>query len=100
MAWGFPVRATAWIGWWCHSRRQHTEAPLPKSNLHLFLSVSVCFSLMKIFSLPVGRLKVLLCSLLYDLKRREFLWIVFPSYAGFLFLNQTAQHPRTVSVLA
>lgn len=43
MACGFPVRASAWIGWWCHSRRQHTEAPLPKSNLHLFLSVSVWY---------------------------------------------------------
>lgn len=40
MACGFPVWATAWVVV-PFTKTGHTEAPLPKSNLHLFLSVSV-----------------------------------------------------------
>lgn len=52
-----------------------------------------------IFSLPVGRLQVLLCFLFRHSRSREFPWIAFPSGAGFLCPNQAAQQSLTPGCL-
>lgn len=77
----------------------HTEASLLRSEL-VPCPFQPSFNLMKIFELPVGKLKVLLCFLFYNPRRREFPWMVFPSCVDFFCPNQTAQDAHTARVPA
>lgn len=66
----------------------------------VFLSLTTWLQSEEDLQSPRGALRVRLCPLFYEPRRREILWIDFPGCAGFLLLNQTAQHPHTARVAA
>lgn len=90
----FPAGAIGVVGGGAIHEDRTLRVASPKhlswSSFCLFQSG---FNLMKIFSLPVGRLKVLLCFLFCYSRSKEFPWIDFPM-AVQASAVQTKQHGR------
>lgn len=90
----FPAGAIGVVGGGAiHEDRMLRVASPKHLSWSSFCLFQFRFNLMKIFSLPVGRLKVLLCFLFCYSRSKEFPWIDFPM-AVQASAVQTKQHGR------